>query len=300
MNISDILNSEYTISQETVRLSAARPLLVQSVTVETEEIRPHDHEFYELALVRSGEAFHRTESGRRKLGVGDFLVLAPGQVHAFEAANGLSLFNIYYLAEWLLRDLGLYSESPRLCMLFGGANLFPGRIPNEPVHARLSESCARGVASELELLANLSKENQTHPVLARGAAMKCFAWWDQDVAGEAPVDFQFLGHPLVRHMFECIENNITNGQACDLKAWALSAGCSPDHLSRVFRAQTGENPVSCFQRRRLQHAAHELIYSGENMSEIAHRLGFSDSAHFSRQFQGRYGVSPKRYRSRFA
>lgn len=293
------MQATYTISQEHVRLAAERPIRVQRMEVGSGGVKAHDHEFYELVLVRRGGAYHCTRSGRRRLAKGDFLALAPGQVHAFEGVEGFEVYNVYYLSEWVLGERRLIDEAPRLCMLFGGAHLFPDRIPQEPLHASLSREGFERTERELGLLEELSRGGAMHPLLAKGAALKCFAWWEEELGEQGPLEYEFLRHPLVRHVLDSIERSLADGQPCSVMAWARAAGRSPDHLTRLFRAQTGESPVSCFQRRRLQQAAHALIYSDENLSEIAHRLGFSDSAHFSRRFREGYGMSPKRYRGRF-
>ncbi len=53
--------------------------------------------------------------------------------------------------------------------------------------------------------------------------------------------------------------------------------------------------------RRLEHCRKELSCYGpsKNITEIAYRWGFNDSAHFSRSFKNRYGISPKQYRDQY-
>ena len=300
LNNSDMFRPEYTVSQEHLGLSAQRPIEVQHLREAGRAIPAHDHEFYELVLVRAGTATHRTEGGPRRLSARDFLILAPGQIHALEDVRGLEVDNVYYLSEWALRDPWLYDEAPRLCMLFLGAHLFPERLSSSPVHVALDALVAAQIAGELELLQTSPAKGVLNSVLARGALMKCLSWIDTESASQVSIDYQFLRHPLVRHVFDRIERALSEGQPCDVAAWARALGCSADHLSRVFRQKTGERPSAFFQRRRLWHATHALIYSSESMSQIAHRLGFSDGAHFSRHFRQTHGMAPAVYRRRFS
>ena len=39
-----------------------------------------------------------------------------------------------------------------------------------------------------------------------------------------------------------------------------------------------------------------LAHTGERVSSIAHRVGFSDEAYFSRRFSQRFGIAPTAYR----
>jgi len=58
-------------------------------------------------------------------------------------------------------------------------------------------------------------------------------------------------------------------------------------LNTYIREQRLERCVEQFQARDLSH---------ESITQIAYRWGFKDSAHFSRSFRSRYGMSPREYR----
>ncbi|MFT3999978.1 MAG: helix-turn-helix domain-containing protein [Rhizobium sp.] len=79
---------------------------------------------------------------------------------------------------------------------------------------------------------------------------------------------------------------------------ARRMGCSVRYIYRAFEAEC-LTPSDYIWDLRLQRAAARLRdaggYAGE-ISEIAFALGFSSSAHFSRAFRHRYGVSPTQWR----
>tara|TARA_B110000037_G_scaffold163942_1_gene185304 strand:+ start:1280 stop:2167 length:888 start_codon:yes stop_codon:yes gene_type:complete len=294
-----MLSPSHTVSQEQVQLSVNRPIRVQNLENMSEPVGAHDHEFYELSLIRSGTAKHRTEMSERTLEAGDLLIVAPGQVHAIDKPKELYVYNIYYLAEWLLRDASLLQEAPVLCMLFFGYNLFPGRVISAPVHISLREPSTGTISAELQFLEQLSKQKNANQVLMRASLLKCFALLEEEFSCQLDLDHRFLQDRLVQHVYKCIERTLSESKACDVKGWANAIGITPDYLSRCFGKLTGESPMSCFQRRRLQHASWALMHSQENLSEIAHRLGFSDSAHFTRLFRRSFKMSPREYRKRF-
>ncbi|EDY81404.1 transcriptional regulator, AraC family protein [Verrucomicrobiia bacterium DG1235] len=294
-----MLYPSYTVSQEHVRLSVTHPIRVENVEKISSPVAAHDHEFYELVLVRSGQGIHRVDGSKRALETGDFLIVSPGQVHAIDKPANLYVYNIYYLAEWLLRDASLLQEAPGLCMLFFGYNLFPDRAIPVPVHVSLSESTAEHLTRELQFLESLSKVEKANQVLMRASLMKCFALLEEELSGQLTLDCDFMQDRLVQHVYRCIEKTLGDSKACNVKAWAEAVGYTPDYLTRCFSKQVGESPMSCFQRRRMQHAGWALMHSRENFSEIAHRLGFSDSAHFTRLFRKSFSMSPSEYRKRF-
>ncbi|TQL51482.1 AraC family transcriptional regulator [Ornithinicoccus hortensis] len=73
---------------------------------------------------------------------------------------------------------------------------------------------------------------------------------------------------------------------------------SPRTLQRAFTRYVGVSPLRVLRRFRLQDAAH-AIDSGQapDLATLATRLGWSDQAHFTREFTAVIGVSPARYRS---
>ncbi|WP_418452464.1 helix-turn-helix domain-containing protein [Anaerotruncus massiliensis (ex Liu et al. 2021)] len=70
----------------------------------------------------------------------------------------------------------------------------------------------------------------------------------------------------------------------------------PQHLSRLFRHETGVTFVDYLSRVRIRRAV-ELLADGElKMYEIAERVGYSSQHYFSSAFKKVLGVSPMEYR----
>ena len=74
---------------------------------------------------------------------------------------------------------------------------------------------------------------------------------------------------------------------------ARRVGCSPHHLSRVFRAETGVTLSRYRNRLRVLHAL-EAIEAGEpDLAALAARLGFADHAHLTRTMRQQCGHAPR-------
>ena len=83
-------------------------------------------------------------------------------------------------------------------------------------------------------------------------------------------------------------------------AIAEAAGISVRHLHRLFSAR-GRRVAEWIRERRLERCRADFSdrrFSEKNITEIAFSWGFSDSAHFSRCFKERFGISPREFRSR--
>jgi signal transduction histidine kinase/AraC-like DNA-binding protein/ABC-type sugar transport system substrate-binding protein len=85
-------------------------------------------------------------------------------------------------------------------------------------------------------------------------------------------------------------------QTLTRKELADQTGVSENYLSQIFRQELGISPWECLTRLRIQQAK-ELLTSGEEtITHIATRVGFNDSAYFSRVFHKMTGMSPQEYR----
>jgi AraC family transcriptional regulator, arabinose operon regulatory protein len=77
---------------------------------------------------------------------------------------------------------------------------------------------------------------------------------------------------------------------------AAEAGCSPQHVIRLFRAHTGLTPRQYEVRSRIEAARSLLADSSHPLKRIAEILGYRDEYYFSRQFRAATGSSPGAYR----
>jgi len=77
---------------------------------------------------------------------------------------------------------------------------------------------------------------------------------------------------------------------------APSTGLGIRALQRLFREYVGISPKWVIRRARLHDAAARLADTGHvNLTQLAHDLGYSDQAHFTRDFKAVVGRSPSDY-----
>jgi len=83
---------------------------------------------------------------------------------------------------------------------------------------------------------------------------------------------------------------------CSLATLAHTAGLSPFHFSRIFRALVGQTPRQYVIAARLRTAAAALTATTKPVTEVALDAGFVDLSNFVTTFRRTFGVSPRRYR----
>src|SRR5437867_1437837 len=69
-------------------------------------------------------------------------------------------------------------------------------------------------------------------------------------------------------------------------------GLSPAHFARAFKETMGRAPHQYLLALRLERARRLLETTEVSLSDIAHRAGFADQAHFTRLFERAFGTTP--------
>lgn len=84
------------------------------------------------------------------------------------------------------------------------------------------------------------------------------------------------------HLF----SNLTVEELADLCYMSLSS------FKREFQTIYNESPAAYLRAKRMEKARELLLFSGQNVSEIAFRVGYQDITHFSRTYRNHFGFAP--------
>ena len=117
--------------------------------------------------------------------------------------------------------------------------------------------------------------------------------------------FSFLYHQLIEthalrqnpHIIKAkqyIEDHIA--EKITLENLSAHIHLTPQYLSTLFRAETGQTIIEFINLRRVDFAKRLMVVYDFPLSEIAARAGFSDYPNFSRIFKRIVGVSPMQYK----
>lgn len=97
-------------------------------------------------------------------------------------------------------------------------------------------------------------------------------------------------HPPVAAALQALARGATVAEA------AATSGHSHRHFIARFSEAVGLAPKRYARVRRFQHALHRLA-GGESLAAIAQAVGYSDQAHFQREFHALAGVTPRAFRA---
>ena len=71
-------------------------------------------------------------------------------------------------------------------------------------------------------------------------------------------------------------------------------GMSREHMSKVFKVETGDTVFDTIHRKRVDKAV-LLLKEGRTVKEVAGIVGYVNSSVFIRHFKKYYGMTPKQY-----
>jgi ABC-type sugar transport system ATPase subunit len=83
----------------------------------------------------------------------------------------------------------------------------------------------------------------------------------------------------------------------DFQQLAETLAMSYDNFRRRFKAQIGQSPNQYFLSVKMDRAKEFLLFTDQEVKDIALELGFSDPYYFSRVFKERTGTSPVHFRN---
>ena len=245
------------------------------VDVVGHESTRHIHDAFEIYYMKEGHCTYHIEDHVYKVLPGD-VILIPGNTSHRTTYGGVAhtrlLVNCSYAyIPWVvlerLADMGhLYRNRKAISQL---EELF-AKIEHEYSHAdALSEEVMKCFTAEL-LFVILRHKNEHE--------MK-----------------KTTGNDFVATVQEYIQNNYMNEVKLSTIAEMLSV--SQEHLSRVFKQETGIGFKEYLVKFRLQKAEDMLKHEpGRAVSEVAYACGFNDGNYFSYKFKEAYGVSPTEVR----
>ncbi len=95
-----------------------------------------------------------------------------------------------------------------------------------------------------------------------------------------------------------IDENL--GQRIALADLARIARLSPFHFARAFKRSFGVPPHRYHRNRRIDRAKELLAHSCHSVTEIALKVGFSESSAFATAFRRTTGFAPSEYRRAIA
>src|SRR5215216_892766 len=252
----------------------------QETSIGDGDIRePHRHAYNELIWVRAGSGRHLIDGEPVEFGPRTLTLIAQGQVHQFQRADGVSGVVTRFGDEWL-------TAARR--WLFSGASCTALHVPD-------------GDATRFDALLDLLRAEVERPAGPEFAELRshlltsALLWaqrWRQEQMEEGGATRSDL--QLNQRFMELLERDFTVSH--DAGHYAAELGVTSGTLSRLLMKLTGRTTKQLILDRVILEAVRLLRFSDLSIKEIAARLGFSDQFGFSKAFKRRRAVAPLEFR----
>jgi AraC family L-rhamnose operon transcriptional activator RhaR len=256
----------------------------------------HLHDFYELAIVESGTAFHLSERGIEPIERGTVLFLPPGVGHEYRLCTDVQVYNCLFRSELAEAELMWAFRDGHLGALFDPARGVRGHAAGPIVRVQLPDTGIERVIDALEPINANSPDARTRAgqVGRLLVALDIVATAAHDPSGRDEPERAVP--PAVSTALSLIEEDITH-------PWTLTelsqrAYVGPTHLARTFAKVMGLPPMHYLSRIRAERAAAMLAKTDDPIATIGVSVGWADPAYFSRRFRSEFGTSPREYRHR--
>lgn len=233
----------------------------------------HSHDHFGVGVMTAGAQRSWSGIGQVESGVGDIIMVNPGEIHDGAPLDGPRGWHILYIDPELVMD-ELGAEH--------GAQGFAVRpVASDP---RLAGEILRFVRE----ISSPAREN----LGSEEALLICLLrmWQVHGADGPRKVDTS----PSVALALEFLRD--APEDPASLSDLASLSGISRFQLLRGFQRETGVTPHAYIVQLRVR-LARRLLARGETPAEAALMAGFADQSHLTRAFVRQFGITPGRYQA---
>lgn len=236
--------------------------------------RQHYHDFFEIYLLEEGACHYFIDNDSYDVVAGDIVLIPKGIIHKTMYDESEACRRLIYCP---------YSYIPAAAIPYFSSILYIYRNPRVSkqvvrIFDAIEEEYLRGDEFSEEILMHYM--HLFFFLLARNS--------DIEIANKT-------GSIYTTESITYIKENYATGVR--LSEMAKKFSVSPEHLSRIFKRDTGLGISEYLSTVRLQRAQQLLLSSPAlSVAEIAECCGFYDSNYFSKKFKEAYGISPMRFR----
>jgi AraC family transcriptional regulator len=234
-------------------------------------LSPHKHETWELLLQLSGRSTWSQGAQQILVNEGELLICPPGMLHGKD--------------RWETADYRI---------LWTGCRMDPELWPRLRGHLPQNRMSTLPEAGEIATyLRILEGELLLNRLCQREGVI--LAWKELWIAiyrlAASQERYSSRGTGwLVQRVRTLIAGQ--PGERWTLRAVSRMMGYAPNYFARLFKAESGQSFHQYLMSVRIGAAKEALAIGSESITQIAIKLGFSSSQHFSRVFAERTGVTP--------
>lgn len=240
----------------------------------------HSHDEFSFGIIEHGCADYRNHKVTHHIGKGDIVTINPADVHSCNPEAGTWSYSMLFVDT---KQMGLVQREILNQQRTGCSDDYvPFRHP--------LERDPRIKYSYLSLFDALQQEESQLQVESRLYDFVELAF------GATVTNSKQAPSSQLKRVHEKLLDDVC--YAHQLDQLAQEAQMSRYQLLRAFKHHYGLPPHAYLMDEKIKRAK-VMLKSGQEIADVALQLGFSDQAHFQRQFKKKIAVTPKFYQSHF-
>lgn len=243
----------------------------------------HDNET-ELVWVESGTVNLTVNANKYVAHAGDIIALEKGAFHML-ASDDSDPATTYTCAVYGFQFVDREADD---------AILQPGMLPvakiveGEALIADLFHGICRLTSTKSSLAAELE---------ASFASMLTVLFYENFKLAKRFAKDKKMKNLLIREVLVCLNENYK--ERITLETLAQKFHASVSYIAHEFAKEYGISPINYIIQRRITEAKFALTTTTDSVNEIAWKVGYSNTYHFSKLFLKHVGCSPSEYRKKF-
>lgn len=280
------LNDFHTFSDANLWAYAIAPFLYEP---------PHEHSYFEIDCIISGNCDLYFEDTKRTLKENDLIIITPGSKHQVIARDRSCRAIRMLMKKQFFDDtfFDILSTTPLLSGFF--STIF--REYNDPNYLLFDFSGNDYIKKNIKSImyeTYIFDEFSDRAAVAGMNMMFCHL-----LRNNAKLSYyNSESRRSIQEFPQMLLYMHTNYQTVTLKELSETFHYSTAHISRCFKEFTGQNYVEIIHDIRLEKTKELLENTPMSISDITEYVGFSAQSYLSRAFKKKYGISPQRYRKK--
>ncbi|NOI79479.1 AraC family transcriptional regulator [Vibrio tubiashii] len=240
----------------------------------------HSHDEFSFGIIQQGKADYRNHNSTHHIGRGDIVTINPADVHSCNPEAGTWSYSMLFVDT---KQMGAIQREILGQFQAGySADYTPFRHAferSEPIknHYLALFNDLQSEASQLQVQTRLYD-------------------FIEAVHAQSSMEVKPSPSSSLKRVQEKLLDDVS--QIHQLDHLAQEAQMSRYQLLRAFKHYYGLPPHAYLMDEKIKRAK-VMLKSGQEIAEVAQELGFSDQAHFQRQFKKKIAVTPKFYQSHF-
>ncbi len=250
---------------------------------------PHNHDFFELGYILTGEMEHQFLGTSSLLVAGDYYFVDLYTPHSYRGSSDIQLLNFMFFPEVLdssfkkLTSLGEIANSSLFQFHSDKLPLLKRRYFHDEDQALLKH--LNQIEEELE-----GHKPGHHQMIHTMIIQLVILLMRADNEAQEPVYEQPVIQKILRYMEEEYAADLT------LKEISARLGYSSAYVSRLFKLKLRTSFTEYLQRLRLANSCRLLLETDQNIEEIAAAVGYQNVQFYYRLFRRYYALTPQQYR----